>query len=57
MVVHTTHEDCPCGPTVIPVECGDGGISYVYAHHDPDEGVDRAVAIFAAVDELRRWEG
>jgi coenzyme F420-reducing hydrogenase delta subunit len=57
VVVHVTYEDCPCDPTVIPVECGDGSVSYVYAHHAFDEGVDRVVAIFAAVAELRQWEG
>jgi hypothetical protein len=29
-------EECPCGPTVVPVERVDGSIGYHYQHHSLD---------------------
>jgi hypothetical protein len=29
-------EECPCGPTCIPIERADGSISYQYVHHSLD---------------------
>lgn len=39
-VAHEPSEDCPCGPTVIPVERDDGSIGWLYLHHrlEPREG-------------------
>jgi hypothetical protein len=32
----TSGGDCPCGPTTVPVERGDGSIGYVITHHALD---------------------
>jgi hypothetical protein len=32
----TTGEDCPCGPTTVPVERDDGSIAFTVTHHALD---------------------
>lgn len=29
-------DDCPCGPTVEPVPCGDGSMGWLHTHHSLD---------------------
>lgn len=52
---HTLSEDCPCGPTVIPVPRDDGTVGWTYAHHESGQTaaqqVDRATAVWQAIDE------
>jgi hypothetical protein len=37
LIEHVTDGgDCPCGPTVLPVECEDGSIGYSVVHHSLD---------------------
>ncbi|WP_282824171.1 hypothetical protein [Gulosibacter sediminis] len=31
-----TSEDCVCGPETLPMECEDGSINWVLAHHSLD---------------------
>jgi hypothetical protein len=37
LITHVTDgSDCPCGPTVIPIERADGSMAFQYVHHSLD---------------------
>lgn len=56
---HDAHEDCWCGPTVIPVERDNGEIGWVHAHQSgaddtPAQEADRAACIVEAIEAIRQ---
>lgn len=36
LIEHTTTDDCPCGPTTIPVPRRDGSVGWSIVHHSLD---------------------
>lgn len=38
-IEHEVSADCPCGPTVKPVEKEDGSIDWIYIHHRLDGAI------------------
>jgi hypothetical protein len=36
LIEHTSTDDCPCGPTDMPIERDDGSIAWLSVHHSLD---------------------
>lgn len=36
LIEHECHDECPCGPTVEPVQRQDGSVGWLYVHHSLD---------------------
>lgn len=55
-MIHQDADVCPCRPTVIPVERGDGSMGWVYAHNEPgqtpEQQAERSARVFEAIGEV-----